>query len=53
MRDHRDIAEQHLEYADAQITGNADAMLRAAQTHALIALVDRLDELSRALPGNA
>jgi len=43
--DHRDQAEQHLAYADAQVTGNAQAMLLAALTHAVIALVDRLDEM--------
>lgn len=45
-RDHRDISEQHLAYADTQITGNAEAMLTAALTHAILALVDRLDEIN-------
>ena len=44
--DHRDQAEQQLDYADMQITGNADALLRSAHTHALLALIDRMDELS-------
>lgn len=44
--DHRDEAERQLAYADTQITGNAKAMLQSAYTHALLALVDRLDDMS-------
>lgn len=44
--DHRDQAEQMLDYADTQITGNAQGMLDSAHTHALIALIDRIDTVS-------
>ena len=43
---HRDIAETQLDFADPQITGSADALLRSAQTHALIYLADVLSEIS-------
>ena len=44
--DHRDQAEQQLAQADPVITGYADAMLKSAHTHALIALIDRMGALS-------
>jgi len=46
MDDHRDIAEQQLFQADPHTIGNPDAALQSALAHALLALCDRLDELS-------
>lgn len=44
--DHRDLAEQQLARADSITTGDPGESAQSALTHALIALVDRLDELS-------
>jgi len=44
--DHRDIAEEQLVQADPHTIGDPDAGLQSALAHALLALCDRLDELS-------